>query len=75
MNKKKQKNFIDSGPWALSAPQLRPSIIKVFAPLFSKSGHFLCREADWSTSGPTVTMRPEQVEAGFGHCRIEPSHA
>jgi hypothetical protein len=40
VNKKKQKNFINAGPWALSPTQPWPGTKEVFAPLFSKSGFF-----------------------------------
>jgi hypothetical protein len=40
VNKKKQKNFVNLGLWALRRPSLLPSIAKVFAALFSKSACF-----------------------------------
>ncbi|HTJ90598.1 MAG TPA: hypothetical protein VL356_10525 [Acidocella sp.] len=36
MNKKKQKNFIDAGPWALAWQRLWPSIAKSFCAAFFK---------------------------------------
>jgi hypothetical protein len=37
---KEAKKLLYAGPWALSATSPWPSIIKIFAPLFSKSGLF-----------------------------------
>jgi hypothetical protein len=41
VNKKKQKNFIYAGPWALSVAEPMTQRSKIFAPLFLKSGRFL----------------------------------
>ncbi|HTJ89605.1 MAG TPA: metalloregulator ArsR/SmtB family transcription factor [Acidocella sp.] len=41
MNKKKQKTFLTLGYGRCRRHRLRPSTTRVFAPLFSKSGHFL----------------------------------
>jgi hypothetical protein len=41
VNKKKQKNFVNLGRGRCRRQRPRPSIVKVFAPLFSKSGSLL----------------------------------
>ncbi|HEY1857793.1 hypothetical protein [Acidocella sp.] len=40
VNKKKQKNFMNLGHGRCPRQRPWPSITKVFAPLFSKNGHF-----------------------------------
>jgi hypothetical protein len=44
VNKKKQKNFIYWAVGVVGDTDSGPAEPRVFAPLFSKSGHFLCLE-------------------------------
>jgi hypothetical protein len=62
VNKKKQKNFINLGYGRLRRQRPWPSIKKVFAPLFSKSGPFLF-PSDKKRPHPAMRPFPAQCPA------------